>query len=107
MTRYNKSEIMKKAHYLRSNYGLNMSAALTQAWKLAKDETRRTEGVGRMRASGFMAMSKGDIHRAFYAKHPTGSIKTNWGVHKVRFTPNGKEYSYGINGIFKLLGLTA
>ena len=107
VAKYDKSEIMKKAHMLRRDHGLDKSAALKQAWKLAKDAARKAEARERMAAAGFMAADRGDIHEAFYAQHPNGTIRSVFGEHKVQFEPGGKIYSYGIKGIFKLLGFTA
>jgi len=41
--KYNKSTIMNKAHSLRTNYNMNMSAALTKAWGMAKIEILEAE----------------------------------------------------------------
>ena len=41
--KYNKVEIMTKAHSLRKNYNMSMSEALTKAWGLAKLENLNAE----------------------------------------------------------------
>ena len=100
--KYNKSEIMKKAHMLRKDYGLNKSAALKQAWVLAKDAARKAE-------LGMSAtfVSKGELYKAFYKVNPNGYISGIFGAYKVRFTPNGKTYNYSLDGVIRLLGFAA
>ena len=101
MTRYNKSDIMKKSHMLRADYGLSMSAALKQAWKLAKDAAWKAErGMDGL-------TSKGDLYKAFYKLNPDGYISGIFGAYKVRFTPSGKTYSYSLDGVKRLLGFAA
>ena len=91
--RYDKSQIMKKAHHLRRTYGLNMSQALTQAWKLAKQPPSQ----------------KAALQAAFQAKYPGGTLRIHqfWRGATVQFVPNGKEYTYKNYGWQQKLGLTA
>ena len=97
---YNKSEIMTKAHMLRADYGLSMSAALKQAWKLAKDAARKAE-----RGMFGNLISKGEIYEMFYKANPDGYISDIFGSYKVQFAPGGKTYSYSLTGVKRLLGV--
>ena len=102
MAKYDKSEIMKKAHMLRKDYGMGKSASLRQAWKLAKDAAWKAG-----RGIGGNLTSKGDIYAAFYMKNPNGHISGIFGAYTVRFTPGGKAYNYSLEGVKRLLGFAA
>lgn len=98
MTKYNLSKIMSRAHAIRKETNVTMSAALTKAWAEAKNSNA---------LHSMYKDQKAEFVAAFKAKYPTGTIEIGqfWNSAKVRYTADGKEYFYGKTGWQSKLGI--
>lgn len=61
MTTYNKSKIMKEAHYWRRVLGLTMSEALKMSWRNAKTKVRK-ETEARAKSEAYKVMKQNEAN---------------------------------------------
>ena len=83
MKRYDKSQIMRRAHYIREHAFCSMSEALKQSWKEAKRQAEISERFGSrdLKATGYDRRNAREFRNVRFGRNDWAFLygrKYNW-----------------------------